>query len=67
DTVLGLRLEEMAAKEEDALPANVATLVAARDEARKNKNFADSDRFRNELQALGYKVEDTPKGTRVKL
>ncbi|RZA08255.1 MAG: cysteine--tRNA ligase [Proteobacteria bacterium] len=67
DSVLGLRLEAMAAKEEESLPANVAALVAARDEARKNKNFADSDRFRNELQALGYKVEDTPKGTRVKL
>ena len=67
DTVLGLRLEEMAAKEDEALPANVQALVSARDDARKNKNFAESDRLRNELQALGYKVEDTPKGTRVKL
>ena len=66
DQVLGLRLEEMAAKEE-SLPAEVEALVHARDEARRTKNWAESDRLRNELQAKGYKVEDTPKGTRVKL
>lgn len=67
DAIFGLRLSEMAAKEEEALPANVQALVQARDEARRSKNFPESDRLRNELQALGYKVEDTPKGTRVKL
>jgi cysteinyl-tRNA synthetase len=67
DGVLGLRLQEMSEKEDDALPAEVQALVDARDEARRTKNFAESDRLRSELQAKGYKVEDTPKGTKVKL
>lgn len=64
DTVLGLRLEEQALAVEN-LPANVLALMQSRDEARKNKDWKESDRFRNELQALGYKVEDSPKGTKV--
>jgi cysteinyl-tRNA synthetase len=64
DGVLGLRLEE-AARKEEALPESVGALVAARDEARRAKNWAESDRLRGELQKLGYKVDDTPKGTKV--
>jgi cysteinyl-tRNA synthetase len=64
DGILGLGLAE-AVNREEALPANVQELVHARDEARRTKQWAESDRLRNELQALGYKVEDTPKGTKV--
>lgn len=39
-------------------------MVAKRDEARKNKNWAESDRLRDELQAKGIVIEDTPQGTR---
>ncbi len=38
-------------------------LVAERDEARRAKNWAESDRLRAELEALGIVVEDSPKGT----
>lgn len=66
DEVLGLDLAGLVAKADaEVLPANVQALVQARDEARKNKDFAGSDRLRNELQALGFKVDDTPKGTKV--
>jgi len=47
------------------LPEQAQALVAQREAARMNKDFAASDRLRDELAALGFKVEDTPKGARV--
>ena len=38
-------------------------LVTERNAARASKNWAESDRLRKELEALGLIVEDTPKGT----
>ncbi|MBX3353516.1 MAG: hypothetical protein KF684_11345 [Phycisphaeraceae bacterium] len=38
-------------------------LRVARDEARKAKNWAESDRLRDELVAMGYEVKDTAQGT----
>ena len=63
DDVLGLQLEQFM-NEEAALPEEVQKLVLARDEARKNKNWAESDRLRQEISKLGYKVDDTAKGTK---
>ena len=37
-------------------------MAAARVEARKNKNWAESDRLRDEIKAAGYAVEDIPGG-----
>ena len=42
----------------------IEKLIAKRDEARKNKDWAESDRLRDELQAKGIVIEDTPQGTR---
>ena len=38
-------------------------LIAARAEARKNKDFKESDRIRDELAGRGILIEDGPKGT----
>ena len=71
DKVLGLKIDENAdrilenAKEEN-LPAEVKTLIADRDAARKNKKWEDSDILRDKLEDLGYAVQDTPEGTKVK-
>lgn len=40
-------------------------LVRRREQARRNRDFALADRLRDELQALGFTVEDTPAGTRL--
>jgi cysteinyl-tRNA synthetase len=45
---------------EDALDA-----ARRRDEARAARDWAAADRLRDEIIALGYRVEDTPGGTRV--
>ena len=41
-------------------------LAAERDRARAERDFAESDRLRDELSARGYVVEDTAAGTRIR-
>ncbi len=44
------------------IPAAVTALVEARGAARAAKDFAASDRLRDEIAALGYAIEDGPRG-----
>ena len=39
-------------------------MIAARTEARKNKNWAEADRIRDELKAMGIVLEDTAQGVK---
>jgi len=48
------------------LPADIQTLITARDHARAEKNWAESDHLREELIQHGYEVSDTPTGTKVR-
>lgn len=43
--------------------SEIEALIAARAEARKNKDFKESDRIRDELAGRGIQIEDSPKGT----
>jgi cysteinyl-tRNA synthetase len=63
DRVLGLRLDAL--DQYQALPAALQKLVDARQQARKEKDFATSDQLRAEIEALGYQVQDTPDGMKV--
>lgn len=62
DTVLGFDLKNYQ-KERQELPKEILELVAQRDEARQNKNWAESDRIRDLLINQGYLVKDTKQGT----
>ena len=48
----------------ETLDSNVESLIAARTEARKNKNWAEADRIRDELKAMGIVLEDTAQGVK---
>jgi cysteinyl-tRNA synthetase len=64
DEVLGLNLKN-AKKEELNLSDDVKNLIDARNEARANKNFAESDRLRDEIAKHGFMVKDTPNGQEI--
>jgi len=65
DRVLGLDLEKVA-KEAAEVPAEVRKLVEQREEARKNGDFEESDKLRNEVKSKGYEVVDTEEGSKLK-
>jgi cysteinyl-tRNA synthetase len=48
------------------LSSEAQELFAKRMQARKEKNWALADTLRNDLQQLGYVIEDTPSGARLK-
>ena len=66
DAILGLDIEKRANQVEEALPPEVVALIEARNEARKSKNWAESDVTRNQLIEMGYEVGDGAGGTTVK-
>ena len=63
DTVLGLKIDEVPTNTKQNLPEEIAKLVEQRNTARTEKNWAESDRLRDEIQAKGYSVKDTKEGT----
>jgi len=78
DRVLGLGLEKPDALADslckkmfgvpikrEELPERVRKLTDARESARKEKNWQQADSLRNELQKLGYTLEDTTEGPHV--
>jgi len=60
DTVLDFQLKQ------EALDSEIEELIARRTEARKSKDFATSDKIRDDLLAMGIILEDTPGGVKWK-
>ena len=52
--------------EEEAASADpeIDALVAARTQAKKDKNYAEADRIRDELKSRGIEIIDTPQGAK---
>ncbi|HEX4084934.1 MAG TPA: cysteine--tRNA ligase [Chthoniobacteraceae bacterium] len=48
-----------------AVPSEIQALLDARDAARKGKDWAESDRLRDEIAAHGWQVKDAKEGQRV--
>ncbi len=67
--VLGLleRAGRQQAPIDPQVRARIESLVYLRDQARRQRDFAEADRIRDELERLGVVLEDTPDGTTWKL
>jgi cysteinyl-tRNA synthetase len=64
DRALGvLDILPTAKPRDPALAQWVEERIAARDKARKSKDFKEADRIRAELRARGVEIDDTPSGT----
>ncbi|OGY38796.1 MAG: cysteine--tRNA ligase [Candidatus Brennerbacteria bacterium RIFOXYC1_FULL_41_11] len=66
DKVLGLKLNETNARQTlSDTPENIKSLIAKREQARKNKDFKKSDDLRKQVENLGFELQDTPDGIRI--
>lgn len=63
DKILGLNLTKV---KKLRVPEKVKKLVELRERYRQEKNWEKADKIRKELEKLGYKIEDTKKGARIK-
>ena len=62
DDVLGLQSQNNTNENSDAYHKAIDLLLNIRLEAKKNKDWATSDKIRNELTALGFEIKDTKDG-----
>lgn len=73
DRVLGLGLADKTIRDSlsgtaipvEKLPAEVALLVTAREEARSSKDWKKADELRDQIAEAGYDVKDTAEGPQV--
>jgi cysteinyl-tRNA synthetase len=65
DKIFGLKLKETF-NEWRNIPPKVSELLKKREEARSNKDYGVSDDLRKEIESLGYSLDDSPSGPRLK-
>jgi cysteinyl-tRNA synthetase len=67
EDLLGLQSDSASANGTEAYQKAVDLLLNIRLEAKKNKDWATSDKIRNELTAMGFEIKDTKDGFEWKL
>ena len=63
DEVLGLRLFE---RDDVSIPGDIRKLIEEREKARKEKNWKIADALRDRVKDLGFFIDDTDDGPRVR-
>lgn len=63
DKIFGLNLKSIKPVK---IPPKIKQLIKQREKLRKEKRFSEADKIRKEIENLGYSIEDTPSGTRIK-
>lgn len=66
DEVLGLGLGKTQKFQKAKTPNNTLKLLEEREKLRKEGKFEEADSIRVKIEKMGYRVEDTPEGPRVK-
>ena len=61
DKIFGLNLDKI-----EKIPKEIKELAEKREQARKDKNWKDSDKLRNEINKKGYIIEDSNQGYKLK-
>ncbi len=62
DEIFGFIFEQKKAK----IPEKIKKLAQRRAKLRKEKKWKEADRVREEIKKLGYEIQDTPLGTKIK-
>ncbi|NLC39553.1 MAG: cysteine--tRNA ligase, partial [Clostridiaceae bacterium] len=52
-------------QEEVIIPTRVKELVDLRTQAKQERNFEEADRLRDEVEKLGFRLEDTAQGVQI--
>ncbi len=65
EKILGLKLDEYIGKKIE-IPSNIQKLLQQRENARNSGDFEKSDSLRKEIKKLGYEIEDSSSGQKVK-
>ena len=65
DEVLGLNIGK-GKKPREIIPMKINDLAEKREQFRNNKQFVQADTLRQEIEKLGYVIDDTPKGPRIR-
>ena len=63
DKVFGLNLAEI---KTEKIPSEILKLASEREKYRKEKNFKKADKLRKEIEKIGWLIEDTPRGPKLK-
>lgn len=63
DKIFGLNLKAI---KPISIPQKIKKLAQEREKFRKEKNFKKADELRNKIEKLGYSIEDTPIGPKIK-
>ena len=62
EDILGLQQETAGGKDQEAYKKAIDLLLSIRSQAKQNKDWATSDKIRDELAAYGFTVKDTKDG-----
>jgi len=65
DKILGLGLENYLGKPIE-VPEEVMHLVRKREQTRNTGKFSEADKLRKQIKKLGFEIEDTPAGPKIK-
>jgi cysteinyl-tRNA synthetase len=58
DKVFGLGLDKIPSLKHEPIPEEIQALIDARDNARKDKDWAKADAMRQEIEERGFEVQD---------